>query len=291
MSLQRGLQTNVGVLLRSYFYLEQYSKLKSLCSKMLTRKNTFVSDPEIKSLVRGLLMHCHQRNGNKSAARALWRRIMNEKKRVLCPVLIYCRMTLAPFESQEEYKRMMAPNQIRNTYRFGEDIQWLFWAMHFAVFSPIRYQGVPSNSISVLKYCTHLGTHPIIYYRLHQCYQQLGLYWIALQYLKRAEMKGGASIPSLRGERILDQKQKLVSFLRESQCTNCGTAGDVDRELFACSGCLDVFYCSRRCQKISWNSKGHRKQCHGKAYRLRRNLKDGYSLSSRGPFDFASSST
>ena len=30
---------------------------------------------------------------------------------------------------------------------------------------------------------------------------------------------------------------------------------------FICAGCKTTHYCSRRCQKLSWNRYGHRKNC------------------------------
>ncbi|KLO10772.1 hypothetical protein SCHPADRAFT_502406 [Schizopora paradoxa] len=43
-------------------------------------------------------------------------------------------------------------------------------------------------------------------------------------------------------------------------CNNCGE--EEDREKFlACSGCKQVFYCSKRCQTEDWKLDGHREEC------------------------------
>lgn len=33
------------------------------------------------------------------------------------------------------------------------------------------------------------------------------------------------------------------------------------RKWYICKGCKNIYYCSRKCQKLSWNRDGHRRQC------------------------------
>ena len=49
---------------------------------------------------------------------------------------------------------------------------------------------------------------------------------------------------------------KLVR--QEIVCKVCGR-GEERRKLRICSGCLDVSYCSKRCQRIDWST--HRQEC------------------------------
>ena len=50
-----------------------------------------------------------------------------------------------------------------------------------------------------------------------------------------------------------------VTLVRqEILCKVCGR-GEENRKLRICSGCLDVSYCGKRCQRIDWST--HRQEC------------------------------
>ena len=60
----------------------------------------------------------------------------------------------------------------------------------------------------------------------------------------------GVSMPWLESGKSKNKKKK-----RCHQCKKCKSV-----KLRKCSGCQNVRYCSRKCQKISWNSE-HRHDC------------------------------
>ena len=116
------------------------------------------------------------------------------------------------------------------------------------------------------------GLHPITFWRISECFSELGLFWRALKYLERAYKMSGGQIPSI--ERKYEGKKRAVVMAVEStRCGVCGEMGGVDSPLFACSGCLGVFYCGRRCQKIGWN-RGHRRECGGYSLGFKQGLKE-----------------
>ena len=43
-------------------------------------------------------------------------------------------------------------------------------------------------------------------------------------------------------------------------CTYCST-GNPEIKLLRCTGCKQVYYCSKRCQKADWNKGGHKHVC------------------------------
>ncbi len=57
----------------------------------------------------------------------------------------------------------------------------------------------------------------------------------------------------------LDGGQPLIVTVVVHDETKCGRCGS-KKKLKACSGCLDVYYCSRACQNAHW--KEHKPDCH-----------------------------
>ena len=64
-------------------------------------------------------------------------------------------------------------------------------------------------------------------------------------YLRKCKI----DIPWINKRKIMSKKNKF--------CDNCGVS---NKELKLCSVCQCVYYCSRKCSKIGWNSK-HRNVC------------------------------
>ena len=105
-------------------------------------------------------------------------------------------------------------------------------------------------------HCNFYGAHPIQYYRLYECYLAVGLYRRASRYLERSRKSARGHIPSIKKD--MEGKRVALDSLLNSLV--CGKCGQHIYRLYPCSGCLKVWYCSRRCQKIQWNQE-HRKNC------------------------------
>eukprot|EP01084_Bolivina_argentea_P129536 228760_1 len=60
-----------------------------------------------------------------------------------------------------------------------------------------------------------------------------------------------------------DHMLKQISYLEglwwNAKCNSCRLKGS-DKKHKACTGCMKVVYCSRRCQKLDWNTQ-HRNEC------------------------------
>jgi len=52
------------------------------------------------------------------------------------------------------------------------------------------------------------------------------------------------------------------SFVEGNSCNWCGTTKSKTGTLFLCSGCKDMYYCSRDCQKQEWSD--HKRECQKK---------------------------
>ena len=52
--------------------------------------------------------------------------------------------------------------------------------------------------------------------------------------------------------------QLLLNVARGRQCHGCHALHFLLR---ACAGCSEVFYCTRRCQKVGWTILGHKRTC------------------------------
>lgn len=70
-------------------------------------------------------------------------------------------------------------------------------------------------------------------------------------------LQAGAEIPWKISE--IPWRKKRV----KKQCHHCGAVNSKEVQLRVCGGCKNVRYCTRRCQKQSWNSK-HRISCKSK---------------------------
>jgi hypothetical protein len=55
------------------------------------------------------------------------------------------------------------------------------------------------------------------------------------------------------------QNEIYIQF-EMSICANCGRAAGAQLNLQACAACQAVQYCSKECQRVSWNG-GHKEQC------------------------------
>lgn len=132
------------------------------------------------------------------------------------------------------------------------------------LFIAMLVQEAPSNLIisAIQRYhqCNFFGVHPIHFWKLSECYTEVKLYRRASKYLERAYQRAEGQVPSIsrdyHGRWTL--LQRTLTLLK---CDVCGAKdGGQECKLLPCSGCHEVWYCGRRCQKKGW-VKGHRSQC------------------------------
>ena len=45
----------------------------------------------------------------------------------------------------------------------------------------------------------------------------------------------------------------------EKKCLECGQQADKSNDMFVCTGCFDVMFCSKKCQRSAWDT--HRLYC------------------------------
>ena len=114
------------------------------------------------------------------------------------------------------------------------------------------------SAICLYHQCNFYAAHPIHFYRLFECYRMIGLYGKALGCLRMAVKRAKGTVPSIV-RNVLEHKAELETRLENSYCDVCGVISG--HGIFACSGCLCVYYCSRKCQKIGWKVNGHRNEC------------------------------
>lgn len=163
----------------------------------------------------------------------------------------------------------------------------------------MRHQKDFEGAILMFLRCNFYGSHPDHYRQLSVCFEAIGLYDRAKRYLKRAMIRfhsnvswrriGNPPIPKpciahheACANYVLEHREKLESLERaieELQCDRCGARNSSERCLYPCSGCLKVWYCSKRCQKIQWK-KLHRERCDKKHIGFKQRLK----AAKRSPF-------
>ena len=159
-----------------------------------------------------------------------------------------------------------------------ENESYLFdYADVFRLFQGMIHQyhrGDYQSAICVYHRGNYYGAHPIVFYRLYECYEavRVGLYGKAFGCLTMAESRLDCEIPSIN-RNYTEKQNALLDRLNKMCCDVCGVNSDWDTVLYACSGCLDVFYCSRRCQKIGWNLWDHRIECSKRFQGFSRRLK------------------
>eukprot|EP01084_Bolivina_argentea_P305372 527544_1 len=92
-------------------------------------------------------------------------------------------------------------------------------------------------------------------------------YLIGLTILKCVyKLCKGYIFPSFVETQYFKQKKQFRKKVKKMECNNCCAAYKMyERKLKACTGCMEVAYCAKRCQKIHWN-KTHRLQCTRKGW-------------------------
>eukprot|EP01084_Bolivina_argentea_P007549 14153_1 len=81
------------------------------------------------------------------------------------------------------------------------------------------------------------------------CYWK-GNYLLGIKVLKSAyKLSNGCILPSFVKHGYLKQKRKFKRKMKKMKCANCNESC---RKLRLCSGCMQIEYCSRLCQKLDW---------------------------------------
>merc|ERR1712129_66122 len=87
-----------------------------------------------------------------------------------------------------------------------------------------------------------------------------GQYLIALKIakivMKLSNFKGFVRQTFIDNQQFVKQYKRKIKKL---MCNNCGASMI---KLHSCSGCMKLFYCSKKCQKLHWNL-DHRLKCDG----------------------------
>ena len=70
--------------------------------------------------------------------------------------------------------------------------------------------------------------------------------------IRYVEHKYGIKVPDVNGDGTADLTIQCEQWQNRKKSTE---------NWYICNGCKTTYYCSRRCQKKSWNRYGHRRQC------------------------------
>lgn len=110
----------------------------------------------------------------------------------------------------------------------------------------------------------NIGRYPEIYYLFADCLMDLQNVMSSRKYIKKIYKYNKSE------RRVKKLNERINEEFANLRCMQCKT--DTDK-LRACGGCGKVVYCSKLCQKISWNEE-HRLICDGKFRKFCRVRKD-----------------
>ena len=221
---------------------------------------------DMKTLLIGLMIYSYIQIGDTPKAVELfdhyWECTQRYHRHMLYLVK-FCSFLLGPHLSIRKvyWSRIELDHEFvdkNGIWRFGEEVHWLFKGMWYQ-FGEHRYQ----EAIFAYHRCNYLASHPIHYWRLSECYMELGLFRSALNCMERAHKMNRGQVPSIE-KAYSEQRTNVLVELNGLRCGVCGKGlGDSKVKIFACCGCFAVHYCGRHCQKIGWTKKGHRHECSG----------------------------
>lgn len=240
------------------FRREQYRETISFCSSFNPFRHCIAMprDPLICNTIFGIYTFSLLKLGQKSRVQKAMRMAKDELF-MYNAIISFCAHELG----MQRLKTLPYPHDTwsQNKARYHVDIHLYFRAMIFQ-YHLKDYQ----SAICLYHQCNFYGAHPIHLYRLYECYLAIGLYRRASRYLVKSMNRSRGEIPSIK--RNWPGKHEEIylstSALRCDQCgLECSKLCCTHRlRILPCSGCLKVWYCSKRCQKKAWN-RSHRKHC------------------------------
>lgn len=188
--------------------------------------------------------------GKVGKARMALNKGMKHKAFINNSIITFCAYRLN-LQRLQNVQFLQKPDDQRDIFRLFEGM--------IAQFHDVDYR----KAVCLYHECNFYSAHPIQYYRLYECYLAMGLYRRASKYLERAQQSARGQIPSIKKD-IESKRAVLDSLMGHLQCANCGrrikNETSSKYRIWPCSGCLKVWYCSKRCQKIQWNE-WHREHC------------------------------
>ena len=261
-----GILENIHLEILNMFHLELYEEVREYCTLYLHLGDEYRLWSA--DAARGLLIYCNIKLGQHREARGMLKNL--KRFNVNNPIIAYCAHKL-----QKTHFLYKAYNMEKDDRHFG--IYQLFQAMIFQ-------DQMKKYTTAILMYhlCNFYGLHLIHYYRMYQCYLKLGLYHRALRCLVKAAMTSDGdvtNVPSI-DKRYAEKKQRVIASLRKLQCDTCEGNYSDTFQLMPCCGCLEVYYCSKSCQKIGWKY-GHRNKCNLRFLGFKQKLK---MAQQRSPF-------
>ena len=238
------------------FYLEKYRLMLTHCRQFgpFLKCSEFEEHPWTHNAVFGIYVFGLIQIRETKKAKLMLMKGMKDKRFRNNAITLYCASVLKLFR-----KEFVERTKSANEYELEShmDIFNLFKAMH------LHHHGQYMYAIERYHQCNFFAAHPIHYYRLYQCYLEIGLYVRALRCLRRAESRtkpAKIQIPSITNN-YSEKVEQLQTLICTLQCQTCRKCWRSTEPLYPCSLCLSVWYCSKRCQKIGWKAGAHREQC------------------------------
>lgn len=210
--------------------------------------------------------------GQEAEAKQLLMRGMNNEHFIPNPIIAFCAAKFG-----WNYCRETLDRNYLDLAEVHVDIFCRFQAMLWDAVGDVK------EAILLLHRCTFFGAHAIHYHNLAKSYKTIGLYDRAKECFKRAIVRYGSNEKSPNVQaRIKDSQKKEIELgkvIKKLHCEGCGAQYSSDHHLHPCSGCLEVWYCSKRCQKIQWK-KIHRRRCNKTFCGFKKRLK----VANQSPF-------
>ena len=247
------------------FYTERFDQLVTCCSDLLSK----TLDPELKQLITGILMYSYYQVGKMDQTHKLVLQLSKSNPREISYIIYWSVALVNTIRGNCDLPLNLKLPRPLNVWHFAEEINGLFRGI-IAQQSNISK---PVNAIWQFHRLNYLAAHPIHDWQMGLCYMELGVYCKGLRYLERAYKNAKGQVPSIEND-YSEMCNRAMSMLKALKCDFCGKRGGLDTKLSPCCGCFEVYYCSKHCQKIGWNTRGHRDKCSGEYKDFKKNLKD-----------------
>ena len=243
------------------FYEEKWNELLHECNHFLTQR-PLRNVAGFENEVHGIRVYCCIRLGMVQRAKQLLNEAVSDPIFQNNPIITYCACNL------DEHCTMDIRDY--NLKGWNSGIIYLFQGMIYQL-EMQQY----AEAILMYHHCTFYEVRVVNYFRLFQCYGQLGLIGKAYGYLLRAKavkMNNNEMNTYLWRKNFEELEDALKRMLGKRRCDVCGKSGDRKCRLHACCGCLNVYYCSKQCQKVGWKE-GHDERCSKRFCGFKRRLR------------------